>query len=175
MAKKNGSIAATLAKIDESRVRDYALGPIPSPLDGELADLLRRYRVSTKGGRERMSAQVDSAHSYGLLAFAERMAALAVRERSKEPIRDGLLAIAFEGFRIDEREDILVMSLLDHGARKIKANATELFDEAAKNAPPEVARALREFAKRPAALRDIGTMGYRESDDGDGFRYVRTW
>ena len=168
------SLADTLVQLEQSRVRDYYAMPMPSPLDEAVAALARRYSQAPAAERTAIDARISLEHSYGFLIFAERMAALAVRERSVERVRDGLLGLALEHFRLDLREDLMVFSLLHHSARRIGADADALFRSLG---PPtvaaDVAQEFERFAQRPAELKQIRVFGYHEVSDDTGFRYDR--
>lgn len=169
----SSDVADTIAKLEQSKVRAYSQTPMPSELDAEVIALIGRFTNSTGQQRAALDALVADTHSFGLLIFAERMAALAVREKSAERVRVGLLAIAIENFRWDLREDIMVMSLLYDSAVKIGADADATFRSMYEHAPPRVAQELENFIERPAELKRIAVMGYHEVDDAAGFRYDR--
>jgi hypothetical protein len=142
-------------------------------LDAEIAQLVRQFAVSSEAQRGAIEAELTDEHSFGFLVFAERMAALAVRENSVDRLRDGLLSIAMEQFRFDLREDLMVMSLLYNSAKKIGADPDAVFMSVCPAVAPQVARELQKFVSRPAELKSIAAMGYREIDDAAGFRYDR--
>lgn len=168
------SLQHTLAQLQQSQVRAYHQSALPSALDDEVAALVRQFAQADEAQRQAIDAQVTEEHSYGFLIFAERMAALAVREQAASRLRDGLLAIGLERFRLDLREDLMVMSLLHHSALRIGADPDATFRAVYDAVPAQVAREFETFIQRPAELKRIGTMGYREADDAGGFRYDRT-
>ena len=54
--------------------------------------------------RARFHEIFDEENSFLLRAYVEREASLAVHERDPRRIRDGLVAIAMEGLKLDERD-----------------------------------------------------------------------
>jgi predicted proteasome-type protease len=106
------------------------------------------------------------------LTFSERMAVLAVRENSQARLWQALLAQVVEDFRWDYRENLMVLSVVYHSAKKIGADAKELFQRAADLAGARAADYLRAFSLHPRSIR---SMGYREVIAEDGFRYQRDW
>lgn len=96
------------------------------------------------------------------MAYAERMAILAVRKQSPDLLKKGLLALVLEGFKLDPREDIMRLALLDHRAIKIGVNPKQLFEEAATFATGEAIEHLRQFTLRKAQDKSIESMGFSE-------------
>jgi hypothetical protein len=114
-------------------------------------------------------------HASGLLAFAERMASLAVRTGNPQLVREGLEALAFGAGLVDIREAILILPLLYQSLRKLDVDATNYFAGAIGLGDAQFDSVLREFPNRDEENRSIEVMGYIEGRDQDGFRYVRTW
>ncbi len=151
----------------------YDQSSLPSDSDETVADLIHLFKESSDNIRVYIRNRLNTkADSWLLLAFAERMSILAVREISTERISDGLLAIVLENFSHDDREDMLILSLLHHSALKINADPLYIFDKAAEISTPECADILKNFARKP---KHIYTMGYIEVTTQDGFSYLRTW
>jgi hypothetical protein len=141
----------------------------------EISKIINIFVNSPSDGRRELIDALNSDHTFVLLAFAERMAALGVRERSRQRLFEGLIAIVIENFRYDTRENILILSLLNHSCVKIGVDPVELFREAASFADQEAADELNQFVKRPPESKGIKSMGYKEVMAQDGFRYQRTW
>ena len=155
----------------------YLTRPIPCALDGELIELTVRYRSGDAEDCASARAYVDRPALWStLLTFAERMANAAVRERSARHVEAGLTAVAIEDFRIDAREDWLVLALLYRSAAKLGADGRALFCDAARWASERAAAELIGFAQRADLAQVVEHMGYRE-DPGhaQGFRYLRQW
>ncbi|MFH1260124.1 MAG: hypothetical protein ABII74_10030 [Elusimicrobiota bacterium] len=110
-----------------------------------------------------------------LLAFSERMAILSVREKNPRWIFEGLIAQVIEDLRQDWRENTMILSLLDHSAKKIGADPMELFKKAVDYASPKTAKFLIDFAERDPNLKSIEMMGYYEVMREGGFWYERNW
>ncbi|HEX2203894.1 MAG TPA: hypothetical protein VHG91_11375 [Longimicrobium sp.] len=163
-----------LAEVEAMRP-GYLRQPLPAAADAPPERLARLFAGAPPEARAQMSGLVTQRVADFLLAFAERMASLAVRERSPDRLRLGLAAVALEDFRYDSREDLLVLAPLYHAAGKIGADPRDLFDEAAALAPGAGADGLRSFLRHRDLHRILDALGYRESADADGFRYERTW
>ena len=157
------------------RSAGYGARPYPTETDVTVTSLVTWARTASFSELADLSRRLTDAHSFTLLCYAERMANLAVRSGTREPLENGLLAVALEAARVDWREDILILSLLYRSASKVGINAEELFRGAAGSAVGELATIIRDFPSRPEASRSIEAMGYRESTSPEGFTYQRTW
>src|SRR5262245_24053367 len=154
----------------------YGHSRMPNPVDESVVQFITRYRDSDGEAQERIRSSLTEDYTAGLLAFAERMAVLAVRENDPERVLYGLLAIALEDFRVDQREDLLVLSLLLNSAIRIKADPEKIFKQAAGSARPRVAEVMLQFLKNNKNKKKIvEQMGYKETTTEDGFDYERTW
>lgn len=167
--------AALSAKLALDKIAGYGDWPLPSPLDDEITTLARAYVQADESERAVVRKLLPADSSTALLAFAERMAVLAVRIGEPIRVRDGLVAIAMENCRLDPREDILVLSLLNHSAAKLGADPVRLFDDVASLAEGRTSELLMSFPRRENELRDIAAMGYTEEASADGFVYRRDW
>lgn len=148
--------------------------PIPSKIDTDVLGLIDLFMRSTPKERAFISSKFGTGHSFLLLGVSERLAALAVRERSPDILLKGLILLAFEDAKFDIRENILVMAPLYHSAIKIGANPRELFHSAATYATDEeLKRELFGFPDRLEENRNLEAMEYKEIISPDGFRYKR--
>ncbi len=82
----------------------------PSPLDAALAQLCRRFRAAGASGKEEIRRKgAGRAGAAALVArpLQSRAAFLGERERSLEPIGDGLAAHAIENASLDFRDNLI--------------------------------------------------------------------
>jgi len=164
-----------LQLLDSESNMGYPDRELPCPLDASISRLVDSFIAAAKEERERMASQITDEHSFTLLVFGERMASLAVRQRSPASLKRALAALALEEGRWDPREDMLVLSLIYNAAVKLGLDAASLFEEAAGLALPRMATYFRAFPARSDEEKSIEAMGYRESSTPDGFVYERTW
>ena len=164
-----------LISLASDRTNLYGPRPIPDPIDDEVRELVRSVDEADWETRKVLFGLMNAHHGWVLLAFAERMASLAVRTGNPQNVSEGLEALAYGAQFIDLREAILIMSLLYRSATKLNLDAVVLFDEAARLGDADFAAVARTYPSREEHSRSIAAMGYIESDDHDGFRYVRTW
>jgi hypothetical protein len=135
-----------------------------------VAQLCRIYLDSVSQQREQLRKSLTS--EFVLFWFAHDMAVRAVRDNNASYIRDGLVAVVMEDARRDERDSLFPIALLHHSASKIGADANEIFEWAASIGSPRMELLLKEYATRPASLRDIAKFGFAEAQTPSGFDYV---
>lgn len=162
-------------KLEWENLIGKGLLPIPSALDSDISRVVNRYMQRTAEEQAFIRDTFTDKNSFAFIRFSERMAVLAVRERSEKYLFEGLIAHAIEGGKFDIRENILILSLLYHSATKIGADPIELFTRAAQLAKGEIAEEIAHFPHRKPEDKSIETMGYIELSDKDGFKYKRTW
>lgn len=157
--------------LELDRNHGYGPRPIPSDRDSEIETVVRR-GLSPEGYGELRSG-VRPEHQAVLRAYAERMASLAVRRQSAEPLGAALVALALGGLDDGSREALLILPLIYRSAELLGEDPAALFRQAAVRVGETAAGELGRFLGRDD--RSIRSMGYVEGADEDGFRYRRTW
>ena len=154
----------------------YADVAIPSARDGQIAAYLERLMAAGSGKIDHAASTLGPAYTVAFLAYGERMATLAVRERSTRHALLGLLAIALTWRACtDVRPAIPLIGLLYDAARRTGGDPERVFAEAASHCPVDVAPVLRDFLTRADLGEIADEMGFSAGRDRDGFRYRRTW
>jgi|GEM_PF-6906668 len=158
-----------LAQLDLPPGDGYYRARIPCADDEQLARVVRAFSEASPGRQAVFREAVDGVRAGLLLVFSERMAALAVRLESVEPIVQGLVAasLAAEG---DPREALAVPALHRRSAELVDVDGGRAFDEAAGRTDLSGARWLADVRDAEDSPEDVG---YEEADDGEGFRYER--
>jgi hypothetical protein len=151
----------------------YFKQPISSELDEKISSYIAELISLERGQLEAFLEKIadDNARVLGL--YAERMATLAVRSNSVEPIINGLVALLIYARTEDPRDVLLVLSLLHDAAIKTAGSARKIFDEV--GSVIGGVELLNGFLNRSDEDKSIGAMGYEESKSEEGFLYVRTW
>ncbi len=168
----NSNMKQIIELLNSEKLGGYAQSPLPSDIDKKFIEIVRIFVKLPPDEREATRRHFSSDDPWPLLAFAERMANLAVRELSADSVMDGLIALAIESCRYDQRETLLILSLLYDSAEKIGMNGSEALKRAALFATTECAQTLEQYARKPATIR---SMGYEEMETSTGFAYRRTW
>jgi hypothetical protein len=162
-------LAELLSQLDMPPGESYYRSRIPCGDDERIARVVRAFSEASPGRQAVFREAMDGYRAGLLLVFSERVAALAVRLQSAEPIVQGLVAasLAQEG---DPREALAVPALHRRSAEKLGLDTGRLFDEAAGRTDLSGARWLRDVRD---AVDEPEDVGYEEADDGEGFRYER--
>ena len=158
-----------LGMLDMPPGEGYYRSRIPCPDDERVARVVRAFSESSPGRQAVFREAIDGVRAGLLLVFSERMAALAVRMESAQPVVQGLIAasLAQEG---DPREALAVPALHRRSAEILGLDTERLFDEAAGRTDLSGAHWLRDVRDADDSPEDVG---YEEADDGEGFRYER--
>jgi hypothetical protein len=158
-----------LGQLDLPPGDGYYRARIPCPDDEQVARVVRAFSEASPGRQAVFREAIDGVRAGLLLVFSERVAALAVRLESVEPLVQGLIAasLAQEG---DPREALAVPALHRRSAELLGVDGGRVFDEAAGRTDLSGARWLADVRDADESPEDVG---YEEADDGEGFRYER--
>jgi hypothetical protein len=162
--------AFDLLILEPSLNEGYLDEPIPSGRDEEIS--LPIAAAERDGRLRELAGHLSETHVSVLLAFAERMASLAIRLGDPGVMRRGLIAACLPIEVADRREVLLVLPLLWRTAERLGLDAVSEFTAVDRTVGCEE---LARFAARRPEDRTIESMGYVEARDDDGFRYERTW
>jgi hypothetical protein len=103
------------------------------------------------------------------------MASLAVRKKDRDIIIRGLIVLGVDGWRIDWRDNTMMLSLHNRSAELIGVEPASVFADAAKYLSLKVRKSFEQFLERKKEDISFDAMGFIESEDENGFRYKRTW
>jgi len=159
-----------LATLDLPRSEGYYEQPIPCAADSRIGRAVKAFTAAPPIWQAAFREAIDLDRADLLCAWSERVAALAVRLESPQPLVLGLVALSLAD-ESGDGEAQLVAPLHRRSAEKLEADAMRIFDEAAGLADLPGARWIREARDSDDQLEDTG---YVEDGDGDEFRYLRT-
>ncbi|CAJ60517.1 MULTISPECIES: hypothetical protein [Frankia] len=130
-------------------------------------------KVRRGGGLEQLLDLIrPEVEAETLRAFGIRMASLAVRRGDPDLLRLGLLAVALASLRsMDRRDDLGALAPLWRTASLLRLEPSHEFTAAAVELPA-AAEFLLGWVDRTPDRQDLAEMGFGESADEDGFRYV---
>lgn len=151
----------------------YYQQPIPCELDDGIRDILADLYGHDQKDIELISTSVSNDNGRVLGLFAERMASLAVRQNSIEPVKSGLFALLIYIKTEDPRDVLLVLSLLHDAVIKVGDIPKTIFNEVGTLFGG--ISFLSDFLNRSDEDKSIDAMGYEESKNEEGFLYVRAW
>jgi hypothetical protein len=173
--KKLEDILASMRQLNTARLAGWGASNIPNEIDDEITNLVKGYLELDEGDKRTVRESVERDQKFVFLAFAERMASLAIRLKSREPLMLGMIAMFLQIGTGDVREDILRLALVHAAAQKIGMDPRSLFMESARQFGLDDTSGLDAFLHRSDEDKSINSMGYTEGTDEDGFRFVRTW
>lgn len=169
-----GNSPMPAVKYDFWRGEESLISPVKNSLDSELTELCRRFVQSDEKARANMRTSISLEEFSTLLSFSKRSAVFALREQDVNWVNNGLTAIAMiEAERTDFRDILMSLSLLYHSAKRIGADANQLFRDTAKLSEPNVATLLIGFLNRPAEEKDLRTSwGHDEVETAAGIGFI---
>jgi hypothetical protein len=161
---------AALAQLDLPRGDGYYRSRIPSAYDSRIGRVIAGFTAASPVVQAAFRESLDADRADLLRVWSERLAALAVRLDSSEPLVQGLvgLSVAQED---GGSEAMLVAPLHRRSAEKLGLDPERIFDAAAGRTDLAGARWLREVRDLQERPEDAG---YVEDADADGFRYLRS-
>jgi hypothetical protein len=173
--KRLKNILESIQTLNTTRLAGWGASRIPNEIDDEIASILRAYLELDDTGKTTVRQKVGHDQKFVFLAFAERMASLAIRLKSQEPLMMAMMALFLQIGTGDVREDILRLTLVYAAARKLGIDPRFVFFESARQFGLHNTSGLEAFLGRSDEDKSVDSMGYAEGEDEDGFRFVRTW
>lgn len=153
----------------------YGPSPIPDSRDVEIGSLINTWQSFGSQLRSDTAAKIREDQRFTLLAFSERMATAAVRQKDPACIYLGLLALGIDGWKGDWRDNATILCLHYDAAMRITADPSQMFRKAGRMLAEKVNRSFEEFLARTDEDKALDVMGYVIGRDEGGFRYIREW
>jgi hypothetical protein len=118
-------IADQLLSLASDITDGYGPRPIPCCIDETVSDLVDSLETMDASTRQATLSNMEERHGFVLIAFAERMASLAVRTNQQRVIVIGLSALAIAAKLVYFKEVMPVLSLLYQSAQTLGLEAVE--------------------------------------------------
>lgn len=167
---------STIRELDGKRFNGYLKLRIPHKLDEVVASTVDLYRSGGPPVRREMLDQVGPRSAGVLSAYGQRMATIAVRTQSEEPLRHGLVGMGMSVAtleRIDgNQSNMIVLAAVTHAADSVGSDLSTLVDQVAPVLPDRAVELFREFTRRAPRDQRLAAMGLRTLGTGDEFRYA---
>lgn len=160
---------------NQRKYNGYGPSRLPDARDDEVALFVAEV---IEGGVGAVSQALDRITEPGrdvLRAYAERMASLAVRRKDRGRLVSGLVALVLGGLGENRVESLMIMALIEDGAKRIGENLQGIFDEVSAIVGHPATANLMLWASRNASDRSLSSMGFKPGSDEDGFRYQLDW
>jgi hypothetical protein len=151
---------------------EYRREELPCPIDERLEQICVTFMEASPNQRRSIPALLDEQVCTALFFFAERMAMLSVRRQSYPVLLNALIALVIIGPRTDERELLMVLSLIYRSAIKLQVEPEQLFSVAVHYASDQATKTvILSYLDRNPEDRSIAAMGYRELEGPSGLVY----
>jgi hypothetical protein len=164
----------TLGHLKGRQFNGYLHMKLPHELDEVVTSVVEAYRKGPPAARKKMLDEMSVRPARVLSSYGQRMAAVAVRTRSYEPLHRGLIGIGMADATIDRlddyREHYGTLAALNHAASVLGRNLTAYLDDVSPLLPKAALDRFRQFAERdPNRLEELQV---RAVGSGDDFRYL---
>lgn len=107
-----------------------------------------------------------------ILSLSGYLAETAINKNDTEIIMLALMMHVAEGFRVDYRESIRYLILIDHAARRLGIKLKPLILSVIALASPQAKKRLKEFSHRTDDLNSLASMGVKEDGPPGEIRFV---
>ncbi|MEA2679615.1 MAG: hypothetical protein QOK03_1337 [Candidatus Binataceae bacterium] len=162
-----------IRQLSEVRIFDYfKKRSMPEFVEPLVTRLVDSFSACPEPPRLRLLSAVTPELSSILGWYARKSAGRAVRDRSREDLLRGLVALAISGGKGDFRDAMAPLALLYNSALRLQEDPTLLFDAASRISTPQVVQLFRSFVDRPAAQKSTSLFGFSEGTGPFGFDYV---
>jgi hypothetical protein len=163
----------SLSRLDGKQFNGYRVVRLPHALDAVVESVVTAYVDGSAPVRRRMSETASPRAASALIAYGERMAAVAVRTQSQQPLRRALVAMGLAYGRLDDQRDTLYpLVAVNHSAGLLDTELSRLIDAVADYLPDAAVTAFRAFVNRDEADKSLRCMGLGTTGSNADFRYI---
>ena len=163
---------SSLAKLNDRNFNGHRVRPIPHPLDDVLSAAIAEYRRGDPRQRQAIRDDLSRMAIRALYQCPERLAAVAVRTRSTEPLRQALIALGIVAARLDEPYDHLYpLAAINDSAVRLGTSLDILIGEVADEVPPDAITLFHEFARRTDRDKSLEAFNRHIRGENESFQY----
>jgi len=94
-------------RLNDRQFNGHRVRRIPHPLDDVITAVIRSYRRASPSDQRAMVDELNEVAVGALFTFPERLAAIALRTHSVEPLRHGLVGLGMIATRLDDPHEHL--------------------------------------------------------------------
>jgi hypothetical protein len=161
-----------VARLNDKQFKGYRLRPIPHPIDDIVASVVEAFQTGTPSQRQAVLDDMTDRAGSVLCAFAERLAAVAVRNRSAEPLQEALVAVGIAVEALDDyRDHLYPLVTVNHSAVMLGMSFAALVESVAHQLPATGLARLHEFDRRDERHRSLRAFELQTQGEGSDFRY----
>ncbi|WP_216901028.1 hypothetical protein [Nocardia alni] len=165
---------SVLGPLLSKRFRDYTVVDkrIPDERDMVVTGIIDAYRAGTPTARTEIRDELGPRTAASLNCYGQRMASLARRSQSPEPLERAVIAVGLAVPLLEDyRNSLFVLAAINHAAEALGTDLSHLIEPFAPIIPDRGMAALRAFAGREENDKSLRAFGIRILGDGADFRY----
>jgi hypothetical protein len=160
------------ARLTGKQFNGYLRIRLPHELDVVVDQVVAAYRSATPAVRQAIVSDLHPRAAGVLSAYGERMAAIAVRSQSVEPLQRGLVAMGVADRRLEHyRTNLYVLAAVNHSAVAIGSDLPNVIDSIAPDLPEAALARFRRFTERSERDKSLQAFGLGVVGAGGTFRY----
>jgi hypothetical protein len=159
--------------LHDRRFIGYLRFRIPHEYDAIVERVVAEYRAGSSTAKQEVVDEVSYRVAAVLSAYGERMAAVAIRTGSPEPLRRGLISMAMADGRLEAHvTNLSMLAAVNHSAGLLGTTLAALIDDVAAEIPESTADAFRAFIQRSERDKSLKSFFLDTAGEGDEFRYI---
>ncbi|MEZ0113262.1 hypothetical protein ABH920_007292 [Catenulispora sp. EB89] len=164
---------AGITRLRDREFNGYLRRRIPHLLDNLATSAVEEYLAGDATVREAIVNAVDARVAGVLSAFGQRMAVVAVRRNSSEPLTLGLVAAGISNPLLeDPRDNLRVLAALNDAAERVGQQLTDVLRRVRNDVPDASFRDFMSFCERTPRDKSLRAMGMGAAGVGEAFLYV---
>ncbi|MDG4857027.1 hypothetical protein P8605_02435 [Streptomyces sp. T-3] len=162
-----------VTQLRSKRFNGYLRTALPSELDTIVDSVVNEYRLAQPPARERTLNELGERSAGVLTVYGERMAAIAVRMESPEPLKRGLIGVGMGvGVLMEPYDTLISLAAINHSAQLLGTSLAGLTADLAQALPPAARSVFEDFAARSDRDKSLHAMRLGTTGSGPTFRYV---
>lgn len=170
--KKSSKEPVSGAILRDRRFNGYLRTKLPHPLDAEVESIVIAYLNGPASARGVLLDSLRGRPASVLSLYGQRMASMAVRTGSVDPLRRGVVSVGMAEGRLDDyRTNLFVLSTINDAASLISTTLGKIIDGLKYVLPSASLEALRAFDQRDERGKSLSAFGRRRQGSGEDFLY----
>jgi hypothetical protein len=153
-------------------IGDFFRRELPPDAIAAVESLTQAFADSDPAGRQKLMQRFERPFIWVFARYAYYTAEESVRKNDVPLLRRGLVALAIENGGEDWRDTLPLLALMRNSACRLHVNVAELFSAVAEIAYPPLRGMIASSGDRNSQQRSIESYRYKESGEGQSFRYV---
>jgi hypothetical protein len=145
---------------------------MPQFVEPLVTELVKYFSSCTDLHRQQLLSTTSRELSTVLGWYARKLAGRAVRDHSREDLRNGLVALAIDAGIADPRDATATLAILHNSALHLNEDPKSLIEQAARISTQLVVKYFTAFLNAPLDQKAISNFGFSEGMGPSGFDYL---